>query len=192
MFKRSFGFPADLNNSEMQSSIGQIPAAALADPTSAVKVTDIALHEGASIQPLTSEEKPQSVAVPHEQPSSAKPIVKKKHLTRSRAVAQTQCKEYIGRFKGNNSKLWDGKDIVLDADWVEEKYSKEELFPGRIVKLPWEGKDGQSVHWRMMIVSVPASNSELAASLSMHGVIARCSSLWLVAMSRREITLLLD
>ena len=125
----------------MQSSIGQIPAAALADPTSAVKVTDIALHEGASIQPLTSEEKPQSVAVPHEQPSSAKPIVKKKkHMTRSQAVDQTQCKEYIGRFKGNNSKLWDGKDIVLDADWVEEIYSKEELCPGRIVKLPWEGK----------------------------------------------------
>jgi hypothetical protein len=65
------------------------------------------------------------------------------------------CKEYVVRFKGNQSARWDGKDIVVDGDWLEELYSKAELCPGRIIQLPWEGKDGKSVDWKVMIVSVP-------------------------------------
>ena len=43
---------------------------------------------------------------------------------------------------------------------MEELFAKEELCPGRIVQLPWDGKKGQSVDWKVVIVSVPG--------LSMH------------------------
>jgi len=99
-------------------------------------------------------------------PSTAKVIVKEalttctsttRKSTRRRSVSSNSklCTEYIVRFKGNQSAKWDGKEIVVDGDWLQEMYPKEELCPGRIVQLPWEDKKGKNVDWRVMIVSVP-------------------------------------
>lgn len=84
----------------------------------------------------------------------------KKHQTRSTRSttgghSQTQRRDYIVRFKGNNSRRWDGKDIIFDGEWLEETYSKEKLCPGRVLEIPYHGKG-----WRVVIMSVPASTSE--------------------------------
>ena len=94
--------------------------------------------------------------------AATEPLEKKGTATSRRRPRQgcgskQACKEYVLRFKGNQSVRWDGKEIVLDGDWLEELYDKAELCPGRIVKLPWEGKNGKSVDWKVMIVSVPTS-----------------------------------
>lgn len=69
-----------------------------------------------------------------------------------------QCAEYVVKFKGNNSARWDGKEISVDAEWLEELYEKEELHPGCVVKLPWESNvkgSSTSVDWRAVIIQVP-------------------------------------
>ncbi len=66
---------------------------------------------------------------------------------------QEHRQDYVVQFKGNSSKKWDGKQITVDGDWLEEVYNKLELCPGRIIDLDYGESDG---NWRAMIVSVPA------------------------------------
>lgn len=83
--------------------------------------------------------------------------------TRSRSRPQTRSttgchgpksttSDYVLRFKGNNSKKWDNKDIVFDGQWLEDNYDKMELCPGRVLNIPFNGKG-----WRVVIVSVPGT-----------------------------------
>ena len=83
------------------------------------------------------------------------PTSRKTRSSGRRGGSSKQCTEYVVRFKGNQSAKWDGKEIVVDGDWLEELYAKDELCTGRIVQLPWESKKGKSVDWKVMIVSAP-------------------------------------
>lgn len=83
------------------------------------------------------------------------PIASKRQKRSGKSTTAKAQKEYTIKFKGNSSGRWDGKVIAVDAEWLEELYSKEELGPGRIIELPWEGNDGKTVDWRAMIVTLP-------------------------------------
>ncbi len=71
-----------------------------------------------------------------------------------------ECREYVVRFKGNNSKQWDGKTIPVDGEWLEELHDVNDLFPGRMVELPWRGTDGKNVSWKAVLLSLPAADNE--------------------------------
>jgi hypothetical protein len=59
--------------------------------------------------------------------------------------------KYTVRYEGNNSKRWDGREILLDGEWLESLYPKEDLTPGKIVNLPWQTKGGVKV-WTAVLV----------------------------------------
>ena len=65
---------------------------------------------------------------------------------------------YCVRFEGNNSKRWDGKQIMLEREWLESLYSQEDLCPGKVVELPWEQKGAGCVKWRAVIVDSAAKS----------------------------------
>lgn len=105
------------------------------------------------------------------QPTDTSEQQKTAVYTRPRRTGKSKAKEikeYAVKFKGNNSEKWDGKVISVDAEWLEELYGKQELCPGRIVELPWEGKDGTSVGWRVMIVSLPDEESDAGKCKTVH------------------------
>ena len=121
-----------------------------------------AAQSGNALDPPDSAECTVDSVVPEEEfdchsksSSPAKPSSPAKRPRRS-VTNTAPANEYTVRFKGNCSKRWDGKDIVVDGEWLEELYNKEELCPGRVIELPWEGKDGKSVGWRVVIVGIPA------------------------------------
>ena len=87
----------------------------------------------------------------------ASPPKKRQRRTRNKQAVCTS-NVYVVKFKGNGSKKWDGKDITVDAEWLEELYKKSELCPGRIVEIPFSGKGGTTIGWRVMIVGVPTTN----------------------------------
>ena len=100
-------------------------------------------HQATTIEPELQQE---------EQAGSGSSSVSKRPLRSSKKrAAEVLCREYVIQFKGNQSQRWDGKRISVDADWLEELYP-EDLFPGRIVQLPWDGKT-----WRAVISSAPGS-----------------------------------
>ncbi len=37
------------------------------------------------------------------------------------------------RYQGNNSKRWDGKEIIIDGVWLEDLYNPEDLVVGKEV-----------------------------------------------------------
>ena len=64
-----------------------------------------------------------------------------------------QKKKYCIRYTGNSSKRWDGKEIWVDGEWVEELYNPSELTDGKQIRLPWKGKQGRITYWEAVIVS---------------------------------------
>ncbi len=84
---------------------------------------------------------------------------KRPRQPRGKVCSRAECMEYGVRFKGNNSSAWDGKKISVDAEWIEDIYDKSELCPGRILELPYPGKDGKTIYWRVLIVSIPISGT---------------------------------
>ena len=60
--------------------------------------------------------------------------------------------KYCIRYEGNSSKRWDGKEILLDAEWMEGLYSESELVAGKKLSLPWQGKGGRVTYWRAVLV----------------------------------------
>ena len=75
------------------------------------------------------------------QQATAEPVKKRQKRNPSRNKRE----EYIIKFKGNNSQRWDYKQISVDGEWLEELYNKRELCCGRVVELPWGGKDSKTV-----------------------------------------------
>ena len=62
-------------------------------------------------------------------------------------------RQYCLQFKGNNSTKWDGKEIVVETDWLEGLYSPEELLEGKEVLLPYPAKGGKTHEWKAVITS---------------------------------------
>ena len=66
--------------------------------------------------------------------------------------------KYCVKYEGNNSKRWDGRDIWIDADYMEELYDPSTLVPGYKVVLPWQQKNS-TTHWNTVVVD-PSSVSK--------------------------------
>ena len=47
------------------------------------------------------------------------------------------------RFEGNQSKRWDGKEVLVDYEWVKEKVDATQLLPRSTVNIPWPIKGGE-------------------------------------------------
>jgi len=50
-----------------------------------------------------------------------------------------KARQYCVRYEGNSSKWWDGREILLDGEWLESLYEPSELVPGKELSLPWQG-----------------------------------------------------
>ena len=61
-------------------------------------------------------------------------------------------KHYVVRFEGNKSKRWDGKEVWLDAEVLDELYDATELVNGANVVVPFRGKGGKITHWNAVFV----------------------------------------
>ena len=61
-------------------------------------------------------------------------------------------KQYVVRFEGNNSRKWDGKEVWVDPEVLDELYDSSELFHGAKIKYPWRGKGGKITHWNGVFV----------------------------------------
>ncbi len=81
--------------------------------------------------------------------------------------------KYSVRYEGNNSKRWDGKEILIDGEWLEDLYNPEDLVVGKEVLLPWAGKRGKVVEWKGILVGPKSSKfvysvlAQLAARLGL-------------------------
>ena len=62
---------------------------------------------------------------------------------------------YCIRYQNNGSKRWDGKELLVSKEWLEELYP--EIYPGKEVQLPWTGKKGKTVLWNAVVVQVDDS-----------------------------------
>ena len=51
-------------------------------------------------------------------------------------VSESSPKQYTVCYHNNNSKKWDGCEIILDGDWLHTLYEPSELVPGKEVELP--------------------------------------------------------
>ena len=58
--------------------------------------------------------------------------------------SSNQRQQYTILFDGNNSKRWDGKEMWLDVEVLDELYESNELYHGTNVTVPWKGKEGKS------------------------------------------------
>ena len=57
---------------------------------------------------------------------------------------------YCIRYENNQSKRWDGKELLVDKDWVDELYP-DGIYPGKQLELPWTGKKGKTVMWNAVV-----------------------------------------
>ena len=72
-------------------------------------------------------------------------------LWRSWATCKLPSNKYRIRYEVNSSKRWDGREILLDVDWLESLYEPGELIAGKQVSLPWQGK-GNVKYWNAVIL----------------------------------------
>lgn len=63
----------------------------------------------------------------------------------------SDAKSYVVRFEGNSSKKWDGKEVYINAEVLDELYSEEELVHGAPVTVPWKSK-GKISHWKAIYI----------------------------------------
>ena len=61
-------------------------------------------------------------------------------------------RQYAVRFEGNQSKRWDGKEVWLEAEVLDELYDASELVDGANVVVPFRGKGGKITHWKAIFV----------------------------------------
>ena len=55
-------------------------------------------------------------------------------------------KQCIVRFKNNNSKRWDGKEVRLDSEILDELCDSTKLFHGANITVTWKCKGGRITH----------------------------------------------
>ena len=87
--------------------------------------------------------------------SSAISIISMAMMAEGESFKQRQ--QYIVRFDGNNSKRWDGKEVWLDTEVLDELYESSELFHGADVIVPWKVKGGKISHWKGVFVDPEVS-----------------------------------
>ena len=58
--------------------------------------------------------------------------------------------QYIIRFE---SKRWDGKEVWLDSEILDELYNSSELFHGANITVPWKCKGGIIIHWKAVFIN---------------------------------------
>ena len=78
-----------------------------------------------------------------------------------------ETKSYIVRFEGNSSKRWDGKEVYINAEVLDELYSKDELIDGAQVTVPWKSK-GKITHWKAIFID-PSARTQQTGKFPMHG-----------------------
>ena len=68
---------------------------------------------------------------------------------------------YCVRYEENESKRWDGKEVLIDGTWLEHLYKPSDLAPGKRVILPWQGKAGGKItHWKAIVVDETETKSK--------------------------------
>lgn len=72
-------------------------------------------------------------------------------MSNNKTASSDKPKRYIVRFEGNNSKRWDGKEIWIEAEVLDELYSEAELVHGAEITMPWRSK-GKITHWKAIFV----------------------------------------
>ena len=72
------------------------------------------------------------------------------------ACSSSNAKQYVVQFEGNNSKKWDGKEMWIDAEALDEHYKASELVHGNSVIVPWRHKGGKIKHWKAIYIDPAA------------------------------------
>ena len=62
---------------------------------------------------------------------------------------------YCIRYENNASKRWDGKELLVDKDWLDEL--DPDIYTGKQIQLPWTGKKGKTVLWNAVVVELDNS-----------------------------------
>ena len=62
-------------------------------------------------------------------------------------------------FKGNGSSK---RDSTVDGEWLEDLYGAAELFPGRVVQLPW-----RKTNWKVVVSRIPCKKDFSVYSVSL-------------------------
>ena len=117
----------------------------------------------ATNQPLPVEQlTPVSSQLATDQPLPTDPPTSKKRVLRSPAFGPT-VKQYCLMFQGNNSQKWDGKEIIVETDWLESLYKPEDLQEDKTVSLPYPMKGGETQLWLAVITSTEGEKNYLTA-----------------------------
>ena len=66
----------------------------------------------------------------------------------------SKLKNICVRFEGNNSKRWDGKEILLETSVLEDMYEPDQLMHSSHVTIPWKGKGGRVSNWNAVVVDL--------------------------------------
>lgn len=75
------------------------------------------------------------------------------------STSTNQARNLCVRFEGNQSKRWDGKEVLIDYDWIKEIVDVTKLVPGNTVTIPWPtAKGGDIQNWRGVVVNIDGAN----------------------------------
>ena len=81
-------------------------------------------------------------------------------------MASRASNSYVVRFEGNHSRKWDGKEVYVDKEVLDELYDSSELVHGAKISYPWRSKGGKLTHWNAIFVDPTVSNSATTACSS--------------------------
>ena len=86
-------------------------------------------------------------------------ISKRNHTTkRAKRSNTSDSKNICVRFEGNQSKRWDGKEVLIDYDRMKEQIDATQLFPGSAINIPWPIKGGETQICKGVVVSVDGAS----------------------------------
>jgi len=81
-------------------------------------------------------------------------------------MASRASNSYVVRFEGNHSRKWDGKEVYVDKEVLDELYDSSELVHGAKISYPWRSKGGKLTHWNAIFVDPTVSSSATTACSS--------------------------
>ena len=125
-----------------------MPAAATVTTSSTlVAVESVNNQDGSELLPTLKE-------------TSTKADISKRNRTTKRAKRSntSDSKNICVRFEGNQSKRWDGKEVLIDYDWMKKQIDATQLFPGSTINIPWPIKGGETQIWKGVVVSVDGAS----------------------------------
>jgi hypothetical protein len=71
--------------------------------------------------------------------------------------------KYYFEFCDNNSKRWDGRQLVGEEEWLEGLYEPDELVVGKRIELPFPVKGSSSVKYWSAVIVYPNSAEPMKA-----------------------------